>query len=62
LIVDHNTTITNSLARDNPVEIRPLLLSARSLTYETSQDLSHVRIDENQPTQDFKQIHSVDLT
>ncbi|CAF4527655.1 unnamed protein product, partial [Rotaria magnacalcarata] len=62
LIVDHNTTITNSLARDNPVEIRSLLLSARSLTYETSQDLSHVRIDENQPTQDFKQIHSVDLT
>ncbi|CAF3404187.1 unnamed protein product [Rotaria socialis] len=62
LIVDHNTTITNSLTRDNPVEIRPLLLSARSLTYETSQDLSHVRIDENQPTQDFKQIHSVDLT
>ncbi|CAM4912568.1 unnamed protein product [Rotaria socialis] len=62
LFVDHNTTITNSLTRDNPVEIRPLLLSARSLTYETSQDLSHVRIDENQPTQDFKQIHSVDLT
>ncbi|CAF5126620.1 unnamed protein product, partial [Rotaria sp. Silwood1] len=50
--------LSSSITSDIP----PLLLSSRPLPYDTSQDLSYVHINENQPTQDLKQIHSVDST